>query len=165
MDKNIISLKNKINEDNNDTAGTNPIKIVKSILDQVEEITNGIVLAKINRYSKNIKEMSSMFNINTIDLGDVQKKLGDIGDSGKITYELYITSSVLEKYKYRFAFIEFDLSGYPMEYVIDDDIANEIKIDDHAMINDDNNLERLIYTVINSDKMVDVIRKLYKFSE
>lgn len=165
MDKNIINLKNKISEDNNDINENNPIKIIKDILNQVEEITNGTVLAKMNRYSKNIKEMSSVFNIEVIDWGDVQRKLGDVGDSGKITYELYITSSILEKYKYRFAFIEFELSGYPVEYVIDDDIANEIKIDDHAMIKDGKDLKKFIYAVINSDKMADVVRKLYKFSE
>lgn len=165
MNVNFNNLTSKINAESKENSQSSSITIIKNILNQVKAYTNGSVLVKINRYNRTIKQMSSIVNTPSVVFGDVQRKLGDVGDSGRITYELYITSTKLEKYKYRFAFVEIDLSSYPLEYVIDDDIAKELNIANHANIEDEKNLEQFIYNVINTDKITDVILKLYSFSD
>lgn len=145
-----------------------PSEIVKEYCDQLEDVTDGRVMAKIGQYSHSIKDMTkegvfSIFpNSKTYVTGEEnpQDYLGIVDEESRFTYEIYITGSKTKNYKYRFCFIEFGIPAYPTDVIIDSDIADELQISTTYNIKNSDEFKNIFVKILNSNKITEVIKSL-----
>lgn len=144
-----------------------PNEIAIEYCNPLYELTSKLVIAKVEKYEKNIEEMTRVSPIIAIPTSNLLLKstnaedyLGEISGSGKFTYELYLTGSNTPKYKYRFCFIENGVYPYPVRIIVDNDIAKELEIDTRVVCDNENEYKNIMIKILNSKKMNEVIEGL-----
>jgi hypothetical protein len=157
-------------KNNFDTQPTDtPRDIVQFQCDSLGEITGGIIVAKVEEYSEPIVShsvMSAYDNITLINKAaqtvrefNVQDTLGEVAD-GKFRYEFYISSAASPNYKYRVLFLQFGVSMYPVTIVMDEDIAEELKLNYQISCTGQDEFEATLEAIINSKKVGKVVSSL-----
>lgn len=146
-----------------------PKKILKEQGEYLSEITGGLIVAKANGYdgtihSGTIHGLSSL----ALNLGDreynVQDDLGDIQE-GTFKYEFYIASPKAPDYKYRVMFIEHNISLYPVNIVLDQEIATEINVNEEVVCENVNEFEAILTSILNSSKIEKIINALLSIND
>ena len=136
-----------------------PNEIAIEYCNQLYELTNKLVIAKVEKYDKNIKNMEDNMVINLSSFSPFLRKtteqyLGEISENNGFTYEMFLTGINTPNYKYRFCFIENGVSPYPVRIVIDTDIANELNIETKINCNKKEEYIDLLLLILNSKKMI-----------
>ena len=140
-----------------------PKDIAIEYCNQLYELTNKLVIAKVEKYRQSIADMNSVGSINTISpliSNKVEKHLGAVSKNSKFTYELYITGINTPRYKYRFCFIENDIYPYPVNVVIDADIAKELGCDTRIICKDEKKYKEVLINILNTNRLREVINGL-----
>ena len=111
-----------------------PDIVMSDICNELEKITKGFVVANVREYDGKIESYDTIgamaalaASLQTSMRVDIQDKLGVI-DETSFKYEMYLTASQIENYKYRILFIGYGITGYPAKIVLEQDIADELKI-------------------------------------
>lgn len=142
-----------------------PNEIAIEYCNQLYELTNKLVMAKVEKYDKNIENMEDNMVMNLSNFSPLLRKtteqyLGEISENNKFTYEMFLTGINTPNYKYRFCFIENGVKPYPVRVVLDTDIANELEFETKINCNNRGEYIELLLLILNSKKMTEVIEGL-----
>lgn len=144
-----------------------PNEIAIEYCNQLYELTNKMVIAKVEKYEKNIYDMdisspiANLAGVNTLlRTTKAEEYLGEISGSNRFTYELYLTGSNTPKYKYRFCFIENGVYPYPVKIIVDSDIAKELESQTRINCESEIIYKEILTKILNSKKMNEVIEGL-----
>lgn len=147
-----------------------PMGILKEQCTKLNEITEGTIIARVIEYEGVVYSREGtlvpligkdFLNVNGV---DIQNSLGDIG--AKFKYEFFISSTNTSNYKYRAFFLVYGLSMYPLDVILDMDIAQEIQeqrsIEDSEVFvcQDEEEYVNLLSEILNSEKITNVINSL-----
>ncbi len=141
-----------------------PKDIAMEYCNQLYGLTDKMVIAKVERYDKNIEDMD--FTLPILDItpliktSKVEEQLGEISGEDKFTYELYLTGKNTPKYKYRFCFIENGIYPYPVKIAMDIGIAKELECETKINCKNEEAYKEILIKILNSNKMKDVIEGL-----
>lgn len=143
-----------------------PSQIAKDYCDELYDLTEQKVIAKVERYEKNIFNMTKVdpiIGLSAIALlktSSIEDNLGEVSENEKFTYELYLTGTKTTEYKYRFAFVESGICPYPVKLAIDSDISKELNINKIVECANQEEYETLLKSILNSQRMVEIIEGL-----
>lgn len=143
-----------------------PNEIAKSYCDQLYEVTNKLVIAKVEKYSATLDSLdlsSALADLATSSLfkgSKAEELLGEVSGDDKFTYELYITGINTPNYKYRFCFIENGIYPYPVKIIMDTDIATELNEKTRIKCDNEEEFKAYLIKILKSKKLYDVISGL-----
>lgn len=153
---------------------TAPDIVIRELLDQLPEETNGVICGKIQIYNGPVTSytksgISSLaITLGTVDKEvDIQNELGKIGTETH-KYECYLYTPEYEKYRYRMFFIKYNVSNYPVTVVLEESIAKSIPSVNGGYIcncNTRSELEELIVNVLTSKRIVTVMQELIRVNQ
>jgi len=159
------SLINFTPEDNSELKS--PKNIVQEQCDELDRITNSLVIGKIQDYDGPIRSYSSnLASAITRTMNptfDVQDELGDVSGT-KFRFEFFLSSKHTPKFKYRVLFLEYGISFYPLLIVMDETIAKELNCQYCVECNDETDFNNLLAGILNSDKMKNVVNSLFSIN-
>ena len=147
-----------------------PDIVMSDICNELEKITKGFVVANVREYDGKIESYDTIgamaalaASLQTSMRVDIQDKLGVI-DETSFKYEMYLTASQIENYKYRILFIGYGITGYPAKIVLEQDIADELNNKEDSgyiyTVNSKTELEELLGSIFNSKTMQKIIQNL-----
>lgn len=156
-----------------DFSATNSITpdiVMKDICNELEKVTNGFVTANVCEYEGKIESYDTLGAMAALATTlqatmrvDIQDKLGAIGEAN-FKYELYLSASQIENYKYRVLFIGYGIAGYPVKVVVEQDIADELNNRENSgyiyTVESKDEFEKLLISILNSKTMQKVIQNL-----
>ena len=145
-----------------------PENVVKEFSDQIESVTDGMVIGRVEPYegkieSYTIKGIAALSSLTSEREYDIQK---DLGAKGYIysRFEFFLTAASLPSYKYRILFFEYGIGGYPVKIVLEQSIADSINkyrtSECSYKMTDRSKLEEMINRVISAPKTIEVIQDL-----
>jgi len=162
--------------ENVDTTTPTPDEIVNEQCDFLREATQGRIVAKVANYNgpiasytapplvHNFAKALAPLYMSQEQKFDIQDKLGEIGDdpSNYFTFEFFITSMKTPNYKFRIMFLRYGIGHYPVELVLDEDIAINIGMEEPSFSCDSmDEFKDYLAKILNSPKVQTVIKTLY----
>jgi len=155
-------------------ASTSPVDIVEEQCEYLRKHTDGKIIAKISGYYEPISSytrygfgslLRSALQSGGDTKVDIQEDLGDIGNT-YFTYEFFITSIATPNYKFRVMFMRHDITGYPIELVMDADIAHDMSFiysnnSQNFVCENERVFKEVLEEILNSTKVAKVINALY----
>lgn len=165
-----FDFKDKLDFNNIDL--TAPDKVVEDILSQLRSATNGLIRGSVQAYEGPIQSYKKM-NFSSIaealvsDEVDIQQKLGVIGQE-EHKFECFLFTPEYDRYRYRVFFLQYNAANYPVKIVIDDSVAESAFPSSNAALlicSTRDELERCVYTIFNSPKMVSVMQELIRINQ
>ena len=154
---------------------TPPDEIVKNFLSELPDITQNMVMGKLEPYKGHVES----YAINSLEKlrkqllgddmrsGDIQDDLGKQGEE-YIQFECFLYTPQYKKYKYRLFFMRYGLAKYPVQFTLEESIANSIPSLNSRYIVKRNNraeVESLMHLIFSSPKVVSVIQELIRISQ
>lgn len=144
-----------------------PEVVVRNMLKQIEESTEGYVVGNIEQYDGPIFSYTKRTGLASLQTVleptniDIQAELGAQGVENN-KFEVFLTVKRLEHYRYRMMFVEYGSVAYPATVVMNDSLAVEYsdKRDFVFRVNSMKDLEDMLITVINSQTLVALIQNL-----
>lgn len=165
-------MKYKLDSDYNfsDVDVIIPEQVMRDVCDELNRITKGFVTGNVCEYEGNIESYDTLgmmaslaASLNAVTKVDIQDKLGAIGDE-IFKYELYLTASQIESYKYRILFISYGIAGYPVKVVLEQGIADELNNKEDSeyiyILECKEEFEKLLVNIFNSNIIKKVIQDL-----
>lgn len=147
-----------------------PDIVMSDICNEMEKITHGFVYANVREYEGKIESYDTMGAMaalasslqNTLHV-DIQDKLGTIEETN-FKYELYLTASQIENYKYRVLFVGYGIAGYPVKVVLEQDIADELNKEENSgyiyTLGSKDEFEKLLVSIFNSRTIQKIVQNL-----
>lgn len=171
-------MENKLNFlgklDFSDIDLTAPDKVVEKILMQLPEATYNIIMGKIQSYDGHVFSYSkhTLYGITEAlssfeKTVDIQSELGKIGQETH-KFECFLYTPEYDKYKYRVFFMQYGIANYPVTVVLDDTVVESISDASAEYIrtcNTREQLESLIYEILNSKRLVSVMQELIRINQ
>lgn len=172
-------MENKINIsgklDFSDIDLTAPNKVVEEIIAQLPSATNDIIHGTIVEYSGHITSYTKAgwsalsAALGTVDTKvDIQTTLGKSGEEDH-KYELYLHTPLHKHYKFRILYLQYGIANYPVKVVLEQNVANDVYDESNAsyIVSCDNRdeLEELIYSILNSKKIIKVMQELIRINQ
>lgn len=144
-----------------------PEVVVRNMLKQIEESTEGYVIGNIEQYDGPIFSYTKRIGLASLQTVleptniDIQAELGAQGAENN-KFEVFLTVKRLEHYRYRMMFVEYGSVAYPATVVMNDSLAVEYsdKRDFVFRVNSMKDLEDMLNTIINSQTLVALIQNL-----
>lgn len=145
-------------------AEDTPQKILEEQCEYLSQQTNDMVTAKLTDYDGPISDYKRGLSLNFTKEEEVsiQKDLGDIAD--KFTFEFYITSPYALNYKYRVMFMQYGIPFYPIQIVLDEEIAHELGVPEKNTCESENEFEKTLEQILNSRKIEKIVNSLYSIA-
>ena len=151
-----------------------PESIVEEYCKNLREITDGRVIARVASYSGPTSDynrinpgitdvLSAVLSKDKIEHINIQEDLGDVGSAPNMyfAYEFFITSPSTPNYKYRIMFFTYTAGRYPLDIVLDDDIASDVKKGQKISCVSEDKFKEILELVISSETVKKVIDTLY----
>ncbi len=160
--------------DLNDIDMTAPEDVIKEILKQLSDETNGIICGNIVAYDGHVmsyKKENFADLIGALKTGEQEIDIqNDLGKFGQETHKLecYLYTPEYDKYKYRVFFVKYDTSNYPVSIILDESIAKSVSGNYTGYIfscDTRERLEELMYKIFNCKKMVSVMQELIRINQ
>lgn len=145
-----------------------PDIVIEESLKQIGEATNGLVTGNIAKYNGPIDSYVRTANFATAlglmkeeKLVDIQDKLGE-QEAEQSKFEVFLTVKGLEHYKYRMMFVGYSVISYPAIIIMDEELAAAYhdKRSNRFRVDSMKELQEMMNTVINSNKMIKLIQSL-----
>lgn len=149
---------------------TAPNKVVEEILDQLPEVTQGIVLGSVVKYDGKVvsyKEENAIAGVLSMTSErhiSIQNDLGKIGDEER-KYECFLYTSNYSKYKYRMFFMSYGVANYPVLFTLEESIAKSIlgkSSSYYLTCNNRSEVETLITEILASEKVINIMQELIR---
>lgn len=147
-----------------------PKEIIEEQCEELVDMTFQKIIGRIREYDGEIRSYSidpfgiAMKGISAAAMMkknfDVQNELGEIGDESILKYEFYITSRKTPNYKYRAFFIQHSIGLYPVVFVIDKSISDELKIQTEVTCADEIEFVKLLSSILSSNRIFIIINNL-----
>lgn len=144
-----------------------PEVVVRNMLKQIEEATNGYVIGNIKQYDGPIFSYTKKTGLSSLQASlepaaiDIQTDLGAQGIEN-YRFEVFLTVKELEHYKYRMMFVGYGTVAYPVTVVMNEALAVEYSSKRNYVFNVESmrDLESMLDTIINSPTMISLIQSL-----
>lgn len=147
-----------------------PDVVMSDICNEVNKITKGFVAANVRKYDGKIESYDTIgamaalaASLQTSMRINIQDKLGAIEETS-FKYEMYLTATQIENYKYRVLFIGYGIAGYPAKVVLEQDIADELNNKEDSgyiyTVDSKAELEELLVSIFNSKTIQKIIQNL-----
>lgn len=146
-----------------------PEIVIENSLKQIKEATRGYVIGNIEEYDGPITSYKQTNGLaaslgafkGTTETVNIQDVLGE-QNREQHRYEVFLTTKVLEHYKYRMMFIDYGTISYPVTIVMNEALAIEFsgKINESFSIESMKELEDMMNMIISSDTMVALFQNL-----
>ncbi len=124
------------------------IKSVKLILDEqsnlLPKITGDMVYAKVK----------------TMGVSEAYRT----DHANDFSYSFYLLAKFLEEYSFKVLDFSHPVTMYPVKVTLDELIADEIQCNREIEINDENEFISILGTVLNSDRIKDVVGSIIRLS-
>lgn len=154
---------------------TAPHIVVKEILDQLPENTQGIIFGNIDEYDGEVvsytttkTSLAAVFsNMTTETHVDIQESLGEQGEEIK-KYQCYLYTSGYTKFKYRIFFMQYGIANYPVQFTLEESIARGIQDGNSGYIftcQKREEVEGLIFKILTSKKVLSVMQELIRIHQ
>ncbi|MBQ7113678.1 MAG: hypothetical protein IJO10_05505 [Clostridia bacterium] len=168
-----IDLSSKLNFADIDL--TAPNTVVEEIANQIADETNNIVQGKVATFSGHVYSytQSGLAGLSAA-LGTVEKRvdiqttLGKQGEE-KHKYEFYLSTPAYPSYKYRVCYLQYGISNYPVNVILEQHIADDVYSESDAgyiiKCNTRAELEELIVKVIYSKRIIGVMQELIHINQ
>lgn len=151
---------------------TAPNIVVKKILSELPKETNNYILGDIQEYEGYIEsytkhDIKAIMSFNMDTEVDIQDKLGE-NENEFHRFECYLYTSEYEKYRYRVFFMEYNIANYPVKIVLEESVARSVFVGKNGYIincNSREELEQLVYTILNSKRMTEVMQHLIRINQ
>ena len=171
--ENKLNLSGKL--DFSDIDLTAPNKVIEEIVAQLAHATNDIIHGAIVEYNGHITSYTKAgwsaisAALGTIDTKvDIQTTLGKSGEE-EHKYELYLHTPLHKHYKFRILYLQYGIANYPVKVVLEQNVANDVYDESNAsyIVTCDNRdeLEELIYSILNSKKIIRVMQELIRINQ
>lgn len=111
-------------------------EVITQILSELPNITHDIVLGKVKPYSGNVESYhyytdtsalaalaKQLNNVKEERFYNIQQDLGKQGEEFK-TFECFLYTPEYTNYKYRLFFMRYGIAKYPVQFTIEESIAN-----------------------------------------
>ena len=179
MNEILSSIKDKL--DFSEIDLTPPNEVVEEILSSLPSITNNMVMGKIEHYSGHVESYTTTERVYSPLTGlkemlstkdevrrvDIQNDLGKQGEDPQ-NFECFLYTPEYKDYRYRLFFMSYGLAKYPVQFTLEESIANSISSLNSRYIVKANNrtdVEDLINSIFSSQKVVSVIQELIRISQ
>ncbi|SUO03202.1 Uncharacterised protein [Faecalicoccus pleomorphus] len=146
-----------------------PEEVIRDLLQQISMATQNRIFGKIEEYTGEIESYtkSSLTSMVSIASGlsgtkiDIQSELGELFPQ-RNKFEVYLSVSNMEYYKYRMMFIEYGSTAYPVKIVMNEDIYHECfkKNFTPILASSMSELENIIQNAIDSETMLKLLQSL-----
>ena len=147
-----------------------PDVVIQEAIKQIEEATDGYVRGNIQPYEGPIQDYKEragwVVALNTLQASkevevSIQNDLGEL-ECESHKYEVYLSAKELKNYKYRIMFIEYGTVSYPVQIVLNDDIANEClgKFKNIFQVETMADLEELINKILESEVVIKLLQSI-----
>ena len=147
-----------------------PNIVMSDICNELEKITRGFVVANVREYEGRIESYDTMgamaalaSSLQSTLYVDIQDKLGTIEEKS-FKYELFLTASQIENYKYRVLFMKYGIAGYPVKVVLEQDIADELNNEENSgyiyTLDSKDEFENLLVKIFNSKTIQKIVQNL-----
>jgi len=149
-----------------------PIGIVQEQCEELQKLSEGKLTAQIQEYSEGLR-WSSLFgqkpSMSQSELGEFERNEEGSGivvtqNKGPRKYEFFISSSEIPRYKYRAFFLSIPAFGYPVTFVIEQDIVDELGLRNEKYVCD--SVERfttMLAKILGSQRIVSILRGLLSY--
>ena len=112
---------------------TAPDKVIEEILLQIPDDTHNMIYGTITTYDGPVTSYTTtrtslaeaLGAITTEKRVDIQDKLGKHGEEEK-KFECFLYTPSYTKYKYRMFFIKYGIANYPVQFTLEESIAQSI---------------------------------------
>lgn len=97
---------------------------------------------------------------------DIQDSLGKCGEEEK-KFECFLYTSGYEKYRYRMFFMKYGTAHYPVQFTLEESIAENIGLNGKyiQICNSRNEVEDLIVKILTSKKVLRVMQELIRIHQ
>jgi len=153
---------------------TAPAKVIEEILSELPKETNGIISGKIEAYDGPVFSCMTFDVLAKTDivgaLGgkkiDIQKDLGEIGQES-YKYECFLYTPEYDKYKYRIFFVNYSISHYPVDIILEESVAESISSSGAYIYTCDtrSELESLVLRIFSSKRVISVMQNLVRINQ
>ena len=151
---------------------TAPDKVVEEFLLELPDETQGIISGSIERYDGYVTSYTTrkptmaelVGNISTEKRVDIQNSLGKKGEQDK-KFECFLYTSLYKSYKYRLFFMKYGIANYPVQFTLEESIAESIYGKNSGYIiscKKREEVEDLIYKILTSKKVISVMQELIR---
>lgn len=145
-----------------------------TILEQLPEDTQNIIWGRIVAYDGHVTSYTSIKTslaeaigtITTEKRIDIQDSLGKCGEEEK-KFECFLYTSGYEKYRYRMFFMKYGTAHYPVQFTLEESIAENIGLNGKyiQICNSRNEVEDLIVKILTSKKVLRVMQELIRIHQ
>ena len=154
---------------------TAPNKVVEEILKQLPDSTHGIVSGAITEYNGHVVSYTTtrtsiaeaLGTISSEKTVDIQKSLGKMGEESK-KYECYLYTPGYTKYRYRLFFMRYGIANYPVQFTLENSIAQSIEGIGSGYIfvcNKREEVETLVFKILTCKKTISVMQELIRINQ
>lgn len=158
--------------DFNEVDLTAPDKVVKEILKQLPEDTQGIIYGGVVAYGGHVTSYTTtkttlaeaIGTITTEKHVDIQDSLGKCGEEEK-KFECFLYTSGYTKYRYRMFFMKYGIANYPVQFTLEESIARSIQNGNFNYIvicNSREEVEDLLVKILTSKRVLNVMQEIVR---
>ena len=151
---------------------TAPDKIIEEVLLELPDETQGIILGSIIKYDGYVTSYTTrkptmaelVGSVSTEKRVDIQESLGTKGEEDK-KFECFLYTSLYKNYKYRLFFMKYGIANYPVQFTLEESIAEDIYGKNSGYIiscHKREEVEDLIYKILTSKKVISVMQELIR---
>ena len=143
-----------------------PREIVQSQCEILANMTNEKIIGRITVYDGDVKS----YTINPIRFAlnspfieksfDIQSVLGEVDEDKIIAYEFYLSSLKTPKYRYRAFIIYHSIMIYPVNFIIERSIADELEMPEEVSASNAEEFRGILGKILNSEKITNIINSL-----
>lgn len=160
--------------DFNEIDLTAPEKVISEILEQLKEETNDMICGNIDKYEGHVMSYTRAgLSSISMAIGSIDKEVNIQSDLGKIgqethKFECYLYTPEYDKYKYRVFFVKYDTSNYPVNIILEENVAKSISNGESGYVLScatREELEELMYRIFNSKKLISIMQELIRINQ
>ena len=147
---------------------TPPEEIVESQCENLKNLTDGRVIAKIAVYygqTSSYTQYGFLGALRNLALAgedrevNIQEDLGDVGKS-YFTFEFFISATSAPNYKFRILFLIYEIGYYPLKIVLDEKIAAGIGVEQNITCKSEEDFKDILGKILASPKVAKVVNSL-----
>ena len=150
---------------------TAPDKVIEEILLQLPKETQNVIYGTITPYEGPVASYSTraalaaaLATINTETKVNIQDSLGKCGEENS-KFECFLYTPSFTKYKYRMFFMKYGIANYPVQFTLEESIAQSIygNNSSYTIVCDNRKeVEELLVKILTSKKILGVMQELVR---
>ncbi|WP_300792679.1 hypothetical protein [uncultured Bacteroides sp.] len=143
-----------------------PEDVFKDILSRLQNETKGIVQGNVKEYLGYVKSRFGSF-FSSKEYAET-RRLGAQGEKRNL-FEFYLSTGCYQNYKFRVCFFEYGLGRYPVQLIVEEDVADDINMvleSDNVFICETRKaLKEMILKMLNTKRVLTIMQELIRINQ